>query len=179
MNNLPENSMLYKPNLKYDYVDIYYRIVNDPKNKIFPVDVCKAFFSSAPDWVQRMMTFRNRIAAIVGLKTSSPNIDRKTILDNFKCEPGEVLGLFKIFDVNEKEVIMGEDDKHLNFRVSLFINEVLGEPNKKQITISTVVIFNNWFGKLYFLPVKPFHKLIVPLMLKGIIKNLGNNFKFI
>ena len=43
---------------------------------------------------------------------------------------------------------------------------------KKDLTISTTVEFNNWFGRLYFLPVRPFHKIIVPTMLKGIIKEL-------
>ncbi|AYZ35431.1 DUF2867 domain-containing protein [Chryseobacterium indologenes] len=32
--------------------------------------------------------------------------------------------------------------------------------------------FHNWTGVLYFLPVRPFHKLIVPAMLKNIIGQL-------
>ena len=47
----------------------------------------------------------------------------------------------------------------------------------KNLTISTTVEYNNWFGKLYFFPVRPFHKLIVPAMLKGIIKKLEKDIK--
>ena len=65
---------------------------------------------------------------------------------------------------------MGENDKHLNFKVSILLEKL--EANNKSITISTIVVFNNWFGKLYFFPVKPFHKLIVPIMLKSILKDL-------
>ncbi len=42
----------------------------------------------------------------------------------------------------------------------------------KTLTISTTVQFNNHFGKLYFLLVRPFHRLIVPAMLKGIIRQI-------
>jgi hypothetical protein len=78
--------------------------------------------------------------------------------------------LFKVFDVTPQEVLLGEDDKHLNFRVS-FLIEKLGE-EEFQLTLITVVNFNNFFGKLYFFPVKPFHKIIVPTMLKGIVRVL-------
>ncbi len=77
-----------------------------------------------------------------------------------------------MFNRTDKEVILGEDDKHLNFRVSLFLDHQINDPNKKHLTVSTTVEFNNWFGRIYFLPVRPFHKLIVPTMLKGIIKHL-------
>ncbi|MBK8635269.1 MAG: DUF2867 domain-containing protein [Saprospiraceae bacterium] len=112
------------------------------------------------------------MVSIFGLKTAGDHKDRVSQLENFKWQVGEQLGLFKVYGINDREVVMGEDDKHLNFRVSMFLNEKPGDPAKKQLTISTVVQFNNWFGKLYFLPVRPFHKIIVPVMLKGIIKQL-------
>ena len=33
--------------------------------------------------------------------------------------------------------------------------------------VSTIVRFNNWLGRLYFLPVRPIHRLIVPAMLRN------------
>ena len=71
---------------------------------------------------------------------------------------------------NKNEVILGEDDKHLNFRISLLI-EAENEENRK-FSITTTVKFNNNFGKIYFYAIKPFHRLIVPVMLKGIIQQL-------
>jgi hypothetical protein len=79
-----------------------------------------------------------------------------------------------VFHKTDHEIILGEDDKHLDFRVSLYLDENT-ETNQKQLTISTLVKFNNIFGKLYFMPVLPFHKLIVPTMLKGIIKQIHAN----
>lgn len=71
-----------------------------------------------------------------------------------------------VIEKNENEIILGEDDKHLDFMISLLLSE-----EGKHLTISTTVIFKNWFGKIYFLPFKPFHKFIVPTMLKALIRN--------
>lgn len=110
---------------------------------------------------------------MLGLKTAGEPSGRDKELEAFKCEPGEQIGLFKVFDKTDTEVVLGEDDKHLDFRVSLFLEQQ--DPNfpGKHLTISTTVRFNNWFGKVYFIPVRPFHKLIVPVMLKGILHKLG------
>ncbi|MHA7058657.1 DUF2867 domain-containing protein [Aquimarina sp. M1] len=82
----------------------------------------------------------------------------------------EQVGIFKVFERYNHEIILGEDGNHLNFRVSLFLEPKPDE--KKDFTISIIVNFNNWFGRLYFFPAKPFHKLIVPTMLQGTIKGL-------
>lgn len=43
--------------------------------------------------------------------------------------------------------------------------------DKLTLTIGTVVKFNNRFGRLYFLPVKPMHAhVIVPMMLRHLAK---------
>ncbi len=169
---LPNNSNLNSNHKKYDYVDSFQGKLLDVENKFKPIDIGKAFFSSGPKWVGKLFNLRNKIVSVFGLKTSGNVVDRQQQLDNFKCEPGEQLGLFKVFNKTDNEVIIGEDDKHLNFRVSLFLDKSKNDKSKKDLTISTTVEFNNWFGRLYFLPVRPFHKFIVPTMLKGIIKEL-------
>ena len=169
---LPNNSILNTSNTEYDYLDSFRGVLNDNENKFTSTDIGKAFFSTGPKWVGRLFTLRNKIVSIFGLKTSGDITNREKQLANFKCEPGEQLGLFKVFAKTENEVILGEDDKHLNFRVSLILNQQRKETKKKDLIVSTTVEFNNWFGRLYFLPVRPFHKLIVPTMLKGMIREL-------
>ncbi|MBI1837393.1 MAG: DUF2867 domain-containing protein [Flavobacteriia bacterium] len=169
---LPEQSILNLDSSNFHFIDSFQGIIDDPQNEITSLMVGKAFFTSSPKWVEKLFAFRNKIVSLFGLKTSGKAVNRKELLDNFKCETGEQLGLFKVFGKNEQEVVLGEDDKHLNFRISLFLSPDKNDWNKKTLTISTTVVFNNRFGRLYFLPVKPFHKRIVPLMLKGIIKQL-------
>ncbi|WP_199798314.1 DUF2867 domain-containing protein [Hymenobacter lapidiphilus] len=169
---LPDKSVLNKDETHYDYIDSYQSDFFDKNNNISPTEIGKAFFSSGPKWVAKLFALRNKIVRIFGLKTSGSVTNRQKQLDSFKCEPGEQLGLFKVFSKTNNEVVLGEDDKHLNFRVSLLLDKLPNETDKKTLTITTTVVFNNWFGRLYFLPVRPFHKLIVPAMLKGFIKEL-------
>lgn len=170
--SLPKSSILRIDNKKFDFVDSFEGILIDKNSSINSQKVGKAFFTSSPKWVEKLMLFRNKVVSVFGLKTSGNDNDRQKQLDNFKCEKGEQLGLFKVFSRTENEVVLGEDDKHLNFRISLFLEQNIEEPEKKKLIISTTIEFNNWFGKIYFLPVRPFHKLIVPTMLKAIIKEL-------
>ena len=161
---LPATSILRKNLLSYHYIDSYKSDFKPTENNLMATDVGRAFFSSAPKWIEKLFNLRNKIVAVFGLKVSN----KKPNIDDFKFNVGERLGLFQVFDKNENELILGEDDKHLNFRISLFIDH-----HSKEIIITTTVVYNNWFGKFYFLPVKPFHKFIVPSMLKAIIKELG------
>jgi len=161
---LPETSMLINnPN---DYRDSYCGQI-DLQDKTITIDqVGNAFFVSSPKWIGLLLSFRNKIVSLFGLKTGhSISKEKKLII-----EKGEQIGLFKIFDKTENEIILGEDDKHLDFRVSLFLDS--HTQHKKKLIISTIVVFNNWFGKVYFLPVKPFHKVIVRNMLKNTIQEL-------
>ncbi len=167
---LPKRSVL--KNTNFEYADSFQGEYFDIKNKVSSKDVGKAFFSSAPKWTAWLFELRNRIVSILGLKTPDKAKSRKELLDSFNCEPGERLGLFTVYHRTENEVILGEDDKHLDFRISLYKENKSDSDGRKSLTLSTTVKFNNWFGKLYFLPVKPFHKLIVPRMLKEIISQI-------
>lgn len=174
---LPINSLLNKSSNNYDYIDSFKGELINKNKKIEPIDVAKAFFSTAPNWVSNLMVVRNKIVAIFGLKTINHHaqLSREEQLNQFKGEPNEQLGLFKVFNKTNNEIIMGENDKHLNFRVSLYLEPSKTNGFTNDLIISTTVEFNNWLGKLYFLPVKPFHQLIVPVMLKAIIKELEKN----
>jgi hypothetical protein len=48
--------------------------------------------------------------------------DRKKPGEVFQCEVGERAGLFKVFDKTSNEIVLGENDKHLSFRVSFLID---------------------------------------------------------
>jgi hypothetical protein len=105
--------------------------------------------------VDKLFQLRNRIVKIFGLKVSSEVKDRQSLLDNVKFLPGEQIGFFKFYNITDNEIVMGEDDKHLNFRVSLFLEQDdITDPHLKKLTISTVGNYNNWFGRSIFLASK-------------------------
>lgn len=168
--SLPPTSVLVSQ--QYDYMDSFEGKLTDERLDIDGAKVGKAFFSSGPDWIGKLFSFRNTLVKHLGLKTPKNTMNRQEQLERFKCEVGERLGLFKVYHRDESEVVIGEDDKHLNFRVSLYLKTSEDNAHEKTLTISTVVKFHSWLGRLYFFPVKPFHKLIVPTMLKGIVAHL-------
>ncbi|MFD2562730.1 DUF2867 domain-containing protein [Aquimarina rubra] len=166
--SLPKASLLSKN--KFDYSDSFKAEFTDKEDTTDIIVMTKAFFSASPGWIGKLFVLRNKMVSVFGLKTGNKIKGKEDVLQNFKGEIGEQIGIFKVFNKSDNEIILGEDDSHLNFRVSLLLEPK--EDSRKNLTISTIVNFNNWFGKLYFLPVKPFHKLIVPAMLKSTIKGL-------
>jgi len=168
---IPENSLLYPNRNKYNYTDSYQGIINDKNNAIHSIDIGKAFIKPGPKWIDYLFSLRNKIVSLFGLKTPN-NIGNTKHPDSFNFEPGERVGLFKVFNRTTDEIILGEDDKHLNFRISLFLEEPINNKPNKIVTITTIVIYNNWFGRLYFFPVKPFHRLIVQITLKKNLQEL-------
>lgn len=170
---LPENSVLSREKENFDYIDSFEGKLADTGHSIDITEVGKAFFTSSPKWGKKMFAFRNKIVSLFGLKTGTET-DAAKAADRFTCEVGEHVGLFKIFGKTNNEIILGEDDKHLDFRISLLFDENKDQKDAGFLTISTTVKYHNWLGVLYFLPVRPFHKLIVPAMLKNMIGQLEN-----
>lgn len=155
-----------------DYTDSFRGTYFAKDKDITTTDIGRAFFASAPKWVAALFKMRNVLVSLLGLKTSGNGTSQQETLDNFTFDPGDRLGLFKIYSKTNNEIILGEDDKHLDFRVALLREQADESQDRESLTISTIVNFNSNLGKLYFAIVKPFHRLIVPIMLKGIIRHL-------
>lgn len=156
---LPKNSIINNFIKRNDYEDCYSFTVQNNHKSIRELYI--SIFSSAPKWVEDMTKLRNKIVRLFGLKTEM-NSNENT---NFQV--GEKIGIFKIYAIQEDEIIAGEDDKHLEFRVS--IHRIVEE--ETTLSISTLVQYNNWFGKLYFFVVKPFHEIVVKSLIKKASKN--------
>ncbi|MFN8714922.1 MAG: DUF2867 domain-containing protein [Bacteroidota bacterium] len=167
---LPAASLLHTAFPKIHYADAFSAPLKDDQLQLKPIDAAKAFFLAAPAWVSWMMQLRNWIVKLFGIKTSAPTGTREQILENFNGEPGQTIGLFRVFSKSEHEIVMGENDKHLDFRISVWL-EPQGS-GKQVLTLSTIVVLHNWLGRLYFWPVKFFHRLIVPVMLRAMVRQL-------
>lgn len=144
-----------------DYADAY-RVDLDPKR--FPdVDsVARAFVETSPGWIGTLMRLRDSLVGVFGLKRS---VDAPpSVTAGKRIEPGDFIGFFRVIERNDREILAGEDDRHLDFRIS-FLYEAGGS-----LVVTTVVKFHNTFGRAYFLPVAPVHRLIVPAMLRAVSK---------
>ena len=152
LENIPINSLINTSLKKIDYSDTYATTNHlDSLEKI-----TNKVFADFPNWITTLMKLRNIIVKKIGLKTQKPS-DYSTV---FKI--GGYIGFFKIYKIMTNEIILGADDKHLDFRVSIY-NSLEATHN---IKVSTIVKYNKNFGKVYMAIVKPFHKLIIKQIVK-------------
>ena len=160
---LPDGSLVKEAFSQINYADAYRAKL--PENRPHDLtSVISSFTGAPPPWLGRLMQFRNFLSRLLGLE---PKTRRLRSSQGLNLEPGARLGLFKIFQKTANEILMGEDDTHLNYRVSILLQP---EQAACWATISTIVHYNNWRGRLYFIPVRPFHRLVVTAMLKNMVK---------
>ncbi|MEC0270171.1 DUF2867 domain-containing protein [Paenibacillus anseongense] len=160
---VPKNSLANDSLSCIHYSDAYKALLPDGASLDIEA-ITKVFLTSVPSWVARLMKVRDRIVGLVGLKTSSSSSVICT-----KLEIGSRIGIFRVLNRSSHEILLGEDDRHLNFRVSISIEKENGLHN---VTVSTVVFFHNWLGRMYFFIVGKIHKVIVSAMLKNMLRNL-------
>ena len=67
--------------------------------------------------------------------------------------------IFRVYEIAGNEAILGEDDRHLDFRVSV-------QRRSGDIVVTTVVHCHNLLGRVYLALITPFHRLVVKSMLR-------------
>jgi hypothetical protein len=97
-------------------------------------------FAQGPRWAKTLLALRNRIVGVMGLKGAST-------------------GGFPVIRESADDVLMGFDDRHLDFRIAVTVRG-------RQATITTVVRTHNLGGRTYLRVVMPFHRRIAPSMLE-------------
>lgn len=118
--------------------------------------------AQTPAWVNRLMAARNRIVALLGLKNLGhlDNVDSQKKAETYRV--GDRVGIFHIQFLSDREVILVENDTHLDAKVSLC---KITEGQRSSAVMTTTIHVHNLLGKLYILFVWPVHKLIVPALL--------------
>jgi hypothetical protein len=121
--------------------------------KLNASEASRRVMGRTPSWAARLMAVRDCLVTPFGLKTSAqhvnPNVDR--------------VGFFPVVEADDSHVVLGFPDRHLDFRVV-----VATEPRHDEtlITVTTLVRTHNLLGRVYLACIKPFHRLIVPAMLR-------------
>lgn len=173
-NKIPEDSILKKHEKSFHYIDSFQsqNLIMSTDNDV--ISIGRLFLTSGPKWADSLMLIRDKVVGIFGLKTSEKLTAEERNPDNFIFQVGEQLDIFKVYAKTENELVLGDDDKHLSFRVSLLLDCKNNDIEKKKIMITTTVEYKNIFGRIYFLPVKPIHQLIVKGTLKKMIEKIDN-----
>ena len=73
-----------------------------------------------------------------------------------------------ISERNDEEIILCKNDKHLDFWVSIYCSKP--QDGYQDASVTTVVKFNNFIGRIYFIGIWIFHKILVKRLFKNAIK---------
>ena len=131
-----------------DFADEYF--VDVPGANIDAVSTAERVMGSQPNWVTGLMKLRGIIVAPFGLQHGPTS-------------PSDAIGNFPVISKSRQRVIVGLDDKHLDFRLILECTPS-GE-NATRVSAATLVQTHNFLGRAYLQTILPFHKIIVPEML--------------
>lgn len=168
---LPEGSVIHAALPGAQYADAYQ--TPDPQPDASALQAWLDVVARTPGWTQALMAVRNKLVRLVGLKDlgqlhdvhgrrSGPHADPRNAAS---YRQGDRVGIFLIRHLSEREVVMGQDDKHLDVQVSLCKRLVDGQP---MLVLSTVVHIHNALGHAYMAVVTPFHRAIVQSMLRRV-----------
>ncbi|MCF8532061.1 MAG: DUF2867 domain-containing protein [Reyranella sp.] len=104
-------------------------------------------------WLRLLMGVRDAVVAGFGLKTSR-RLRQGSVTDGVAR-----IYIFRVYEITWNEAILGEDDKHLDFRVSV-------QRRPGDIVVTTVVHCHNLLGRAYLALITPFHRLVVKSILR-------------
>ena len=99
-------------------------------------------FAHGPLWIRALMGLRNRLGRIVGLRPAPA-------------------GGFPVIRQASDEVVLGFNDKHLDFRVVVTVAGGFA-------TVTTLVRWHNAWGRAYLAAIMPFHRVIAARIIEGV-----------
>lgn len=131
---LPRDALLHAYVQQGDFLDCY------ACPTWLSVDEVAARAMAFPFWARALLRLRNILVAPLGLSGAVPE--------------GAKIGPFPIDERNGREIILGFDDSHLNFRISVLADGTTAY-------CATWVHTHNWLGRIYLAAIMPFHVLIL------------------
>lgn len=161
--HFPNDAMINDRMITPDYSDAFSVEFVNSKNYTV-VDAAKIFFLQYPAWVESLIKLRNFLVKFIGLSGDSMKDKIKKASAITDPQPGDRI-VFEVIARSDDEILLGENDKHLNFVVSVVLRKKNDSSNVSTAYILTKVKYNISLGRFYFFFVKPFHRLIMKSML--------------
>jgi hypothetical protein len=96
---------------------------------------------SMPGWIRAALVVRQALAPLIGVPRAS-------------------LDVFHVRETTGDEALIAADDVHLNFRCGVGVDR-----DARLVRVTTTVSLKGWRGRLYFLPVRLAHPIVVHSML--------------
>lgn len=117
--------------------------------------LARAVFGNPAPWFRALLACRDAIVAPFGIKTAA-KIRRELGGDGSATH----IDFFPIVARHCNELILGENDRHLDFRASVLQRATAGGAGR-ELVATTAVHCHNPFGRVYLFVITPFHRLVV------------------
>jgi hypothetical protein len=157
--SIPQASEIAEFAKTADFADCY--VAANPWPERSAMALFMQTVGNTPGWVNALMSLRNRVVGLFGLKNLGALGDVRAV-DDYRV--GDRVGIFTLLFQTENEVILGDLDKHLEVRVS--VRKMQNDSGTALFAISTAVHEHNTLGKIYMFFVGPIHKIIVPAVMR-------------
>lgn len=131
-----------------------YAVTLGPEMSADPAELARALFSRQAFWVRGLLRLRDRLVAPLGVKTTTQ------IRAAVARDGRDRIGFFPVVGRSASEIILGEDDRHLDFRASILVQTGYRDGTRRLI-VTTAVRCHNLLGRAYLGLISPFHVLIV------------------
>jgi hypothetical protein len=157
---VPPASRLSRLFARVDFADAY-AVSLPPNASSDPEQLGRFILGNQAPWVAMLMSLRDTMVAGFGLKTA------RQLRQPGGAPEDRRIHIFKIYEANEREILLGEDDAHLDFRISVMCRPsgsvAVGAQGAapREVVVSTVVSCHNRLGRGYIKLIAPFHRVIV------------------
>jgi hypothetical protein len=105
-------------------------------------------------WFRALLALRDAAVVGFGVKTA------RQMRDAAARNPAGYIDFFPILWRSDRELVLGEDDSHLDFKVSLLLRPAANAAGS-ELVATTVVHCHNRLGRIYLAVIAPFHRLVV------------------
>ncbi|TAV64750.1 DUF2867 domain-containing protein [Rhizobium leguminosarum] len=123
-------------------------------------DAARLAIGHFPAWVRSLMRIRDAAVGVVGLKPSTHHLSAHT----------DMIGIFPVISRSPGQIVLGIDDRHLDFRLVIDVDSADGV--LQVIRATTLVDRKILLGRLYIAAITPFHKLVVGSALTNLGRQL-------
>jgi hypothetical protein len=130
----------------HDWSDAYAVRIPISASSRDPQDWADAVFHAPPEWIKVLFGVRELLVRAIGIEQAGTHV-------------------FDTVARTENEVLLGTDQSHLGFRVSVLVE-------LDRVVVTTLVTFHNRRGSAYFALVRRVHPLIVRNMLARAARTL-------
>jgi len=153
--DLPSVSRLAALYGQADFADAF--SVDLPQNDTHDAEsLAQRIFAQQPKWVATLLRARDTLVRPFGLKRA----------EDLLSMDGDRLNIFRVYERHDDEIILGEDDAHLDFRLSVLVRPA-EQGNPRRLVLTTVVFYNRLLGRAYISLIAPFHRMVVRASLRG------------